>query len=243
MMQLSADTENRILKDYMFMEFLAAFKEIFDLEKFKSEKEYIRYQWSDDIYAKFMNQLIRMLEPRKEEKNVVLINENEEWSEVFFFVIGVFTIGFEINKKKYYVLKYNNTKVGTEPISFQHRQVIGALGVTFDKRAKFNYKTLTTCEGYTIRKKNWKVLLKDNPEMAQELEKKIQADYDRFIDGRMEKAKRVVIKRLKKRSDISSISTTIPIKKQLTQDQKKDSMSEQMDQLHSLLEKHKLIRS
>lgn len=166
MMQLSADTEHRILRDYMFMDFLAAFKELFDLEKFKSDKEYIRYQWSDDIYAKFMNQLIRMLEPRREEKNVILINENEEWSEVFFFVIGSFTIGFEINKRQYYVLRYNNTNVGTEPISFQHRQVIGALGVTFNKRAKFSYKTLTTCEGYTIRKKNWKVLFKENPEMG-----------------------------------------------------------------------------
>lgn len=45
------------------------------------------------------------------------------------------------------------------------------------------------------------------------MEKKIQADYDKFIDGRMEKAKKVVIKKLKKRSDISSISSTIAIKK------------------------------
>jgi len=119
MMQLSADTENRILRDYMFMEFLDAFRELFDLEKiFESYKVYIRYQWSDDIYAQFMNKLIRMLEPRREEKNIILINENEELNEVFFFVNGQFAIGFEINKKRYFVLRYNNTTCNSDLITF-----------------------------------------------------------------------------------------------------------------------------
>lgn len=65
-----------------------------------------------------MNKLIRMLEPRREEKEVIIINENEEWNEVFFFVNGSFTIGFEINKKMYFVLKYNNSNVDMDPISF-----------------------------------------------------------------------------------------------------------------------------
>lgn len=80
------------------MEFLEAFHEMFDLEKIRSSKQYVRYQWSDDIYGQFMNKLIRILEPRKEEKEVILVNENDEWAEIFFFVTGTFTTGFEINK-------------------------------------------------------------------------------------------------------------------------------------------------
>ena len=37
MMQLDIDAENRILRDYTFMDFLTAFKELFDLEKIRTE--------------------------------------------------------------------------------------------------------------------------------------------------------------------------------------------------------------
>lgn len=55
--------------------------------------------------------------------------------------------------------------------------------------------------------------MKSNQEMAHKFEKKIRIDYDKFIMGRMMRSKKAVIKKLKKRSDISSISMTMPIKK------------------------------
>lgn len=67
-----------------------------------------------------MMELLQSLEPRIEEKNVILFNELEEMNEVLFFTNGVHEIGYELNGVKKYVLKFKNTTP------------IGAYGVTFD---------------------------------------------------------------------------------------------------------------
>lgn len=36
------------------------------------------------------------------------------------------------------------------------KTVIGAFEACFDKRCLFIYKTFTSCNGYMIRKRNWK---------------------------------------------------------------------------------------
>lgn len=87
--------------------------------------------------------ILQNLEPRREESGVMLIRELDEFTEVFFFNRGTYEIGFEINHKEFYVLKYKNCNV------------IGAYGVTFNVRALFLYKTFSVCEGYSIRKQNW----------------------------------------------------------------------------------------
>jgi len=80
------------------------------------------------------------LEPRFVKKDMELIRELEEYTEVYFFNRGTYDIGFKINYKDYFVLRYKNSNV------------IGAYGVTFNVRAQFLYKTCIDCEGFTIRK-------------------------------------------------------------------------------------------
>ena len=90
-----------------------------------------------------MLSILRNLEPRREENGVMLINELDEFNEVFFFNSGIYDIGFEINHKRTTVLRYKNSNV------------IGAYGVTFNVRALFFYQTVSVCHGYSIRKENW----------------------------------------------------------------------------------------
>ena len=64
------------------------------------------YTWNDEQYRDFMESLLKRLEPRKEAKNTILLNENDEVNEVLFFVKGVFVVGFELNKRSYYLIKF-----------------------------------------------------------------------------------------------------------------------------------------
>jgi len=82
------------------------------------------------------------LEPIFFEPNFLIIDELDEFSEVIFPMEGTYKVGYSINKKEYYVDKFG-------------LNVIGAYGVTFNKRALFLYKSITHINGYFIRKINW----------------------------------------------------------------------------------------
>ena len=64
--------------------------------------------------------MLQSLEPRRENKDVILFNELDEVSEVIFFMDGTYEIGFEINRHQHMVLRYKDCNV------------IGAYGVTFN---------------------------------------------------------------------------------------------------------------
>lgn len=52
-----------------------------------------------------MESLLNCLEPRREERYVVLFDELEEVNEVMFFEVGVVDVGFDLNRKKSFVLR------------------------------------------------------------------------------------------------------------------------------------------
>ena len=52
-----------------------------------------------------MVDLMKSLEPRTEEKNVILMSENDEVNEVLFFDKGNYVVGFELNKQNYFMIK------------------------------------------------------------------------------------------------------------------------------------------
>lgn len=119
--QLPDDIRCQLFSQFIYSDFLESFKEIFDLEKHREYKTdpidpskkmvtYItRYSWNDDQYSGFMIQLMLALEPRREESGNVIMLENEEWHEIFFFVKGSFAIGFELDNQQHYVLKFDNS--------------------------------------------------------------------------------------------------------------------------------------
>jgi hypothetical protein len=63
------------------------------------------YTWDDFQYKNFMEALLYNLEPRREEKNVILHDELDEVNEAIFFEKGMVDVGFEINRKKNYVIR------------------------------------------------------------------------------------------------------------------------------------------
>ena len=74
-----------------------------------------------------MMQTLKSLEPRKAVPNEYLLEELDEVQEIIFFTQGMYQIGYSINKKESYPLKYNGCNV------------LGAYGITFNKRSNFIY--------------------------------------------------------------------------------------------------------
>lgn len=66
-----------------------------------------RYTWFDKTYSDFMMDVLYQLEPRKEPKGEILVDELEEFTEVLFFMTGMFDIGYSINKKNMFKLRFN----------------------------------------------------------------------------------------------------------------------------------------
>ena len=130
-----------------------------------------------------MMQLMQYLEPRQEERGVELIKELDEFTEVFFFYRGTYEIGFEINHQPYFVLRYKNNNV------------IGAYGLTFNVRALFLYKTVSKCEGFSIRKSNWLDILNSNDKIMAVIKSSVKKDYELQVKQKVMLAKKQIIKK------------------------------------------------
>ena len=87
-----------------------------------------------------MVQILRSLEPRIEKKDKTIFEELDDINEVIFIEKGQVEIGYELNKKKKYVLRYYD------------KSLIGAYNCTFNIRAIFCYRAKTDCSGFSIRK-------------------------------------------------------------------------------------------
>lgn len=130
------------------------------------------------------------LEPRLEERDVILLHELDDFSEVLFFIKGAIDIGFELNRKKYYVLRKKK------------HFIIGDHGCVFNHKSNYIYKTHLPCEGFSIRKNDWKNLLKDYDEIAQQLRLKILQEYFFKIQIKVNKEKNLLKRKISHRSDI-----------------------------------------
>ena len=76
-----------------------------------------------------MIEILKNLEPFREKRNRILINEFDEFCAIQFVLHGSVLIGFELNKVNQYCIKYSD------------KCIIGAYGVTFNSRAAFIYKS------------------------------------------------------------------------------------------------------
>ena len=132
-----------IYKDFLFSDFLETYKKTFSFPKLDNVNYNAFYSWQDLEYKNFMVDILQSLEPRCEPKNKIMINELDEPNEVLFFNNGTYEIGYEINRVKKYVLRFKDSGV------------IGAYQCTFNKRSNFIYKTVSICQGYSIRKNSW----------------------------------------------------------------------------------------
>lgn len=55
-----------------------------------------------------MMQILSCLEPRKEEREKILFNELDDFTEVIFFHKGKVKVGFHINHRQFFVLIKKN---------------------------------------------------------------------------------------------------------------------------------------
>lgn len=93
------------------------------------------YTWEDQEYRSFMMFLLTHLEPRREEEGAILFEELQGVNEVVFVEQGIVEIGYDINKVRKFVLRYNN------------KTVVGAYNCTFSKQSIFVYRCKTMCTG------------------------------------------------------------------------------------------------
>ena len=115
--------------------------------------------------------------------NKIIYDELEEVSSVYFFKNGIFDVGFDINGKKHYVLRYKNFVVDysiTDALQMNAGEIIGDYNVTYQKASRFIYKTRSVCEGYEIRRKNWDSILNANDFIGNALRKQINKRHIRM---------------------------------------------------------------
>ena len=89
------------------------------------------------VYQEFITDLVQNMEPRFEYANTIVYTELDEITEVIFFIDGQFDIGFEINGKQIFVLRYTNSTTKSK----SYGEGIGEHGCTLNKTSRFIYKT------------------------------------------------------------------------------------------------------
>lgn len=143
-----------------------------------------------------MNSLLTHLEPRRDSKHSILVDELDEFNEISFISKGQVVIGYEINKQRRYCIQFND------------KCVIGAYGITFNKRAAFIYTALTHVEGFFIRKQEWLDILQISPEIAFVIKKNVLMDYLCKIRLKVMVNKRKAIEKIQTRHDHQMIQVS-----------------------------------
>ena len=121
------------------------------------------------------------MEPKHEPPETIIFNELDQISEIIFFENGTFDVGFEVNGEQFFILRYKNsssedtycTERNLEYISISYGEPIGQYGATFSKQSRFIYKTSSECNGYFIRKKEWKEVMDRNTYVSNSLRDRI----------------------------------------------------------------------
>lgn len=111
------------------------------------------------MYSDFMVSLMQMMEPRFMLTNTIIFHELDEVTEVLFFKNGSFDLGFELNGKHQYVLRYVNSAVPNEKNA---GEAIGEYGCSLNKTSPFIIKAASFCDGFYIRKLYWSELLTEH---------------------------------------------------------------------------------
>ena len=119
-------------------------------------------------------------------KNDMIYQELDDINEITFIEKGHFDVGFELNKKKFFVLRFN-------------RNQIGKFEVTYNRKSSFLIRAYTDCVGFFIRKITWSKLAEKYPLFFQEIDKKIYVTFIHKIWSKIVAAKRRKISDYQKR--------------------------------------------
>jgi hypothetical protein len=129
-------------------------------------------------------EIMQALEPIQIEKNTTLFAEQDEITEVYFLMNGIYEIGFTANLEKFF------------PMRYQHYSVIGAYAVTYLKRSAFIYRTFSFAEGYFVRRKYWKIIMDRNDQnIISEFKLVILDEFENKIRRKMNYFKLIELKK------------------------------------------------
>jgi predicted DNA-binding protein (MmcQ/YjbR family) len=145
---LPETVRDNLLTTYLFKEYLEAYDKFFAIPKTQPKYKHARYTWEDTSFRNFMVSCLSNLEPQQWSRDEILFEELDEFSEIIFVLEDMYQMGYSINKKSYFRVKFKNIP-------------IGCYGITFNKKSHYTYKSLKHCEGFFIRKKNWLDILED----------------------------------------------------------------------------------
>jgi len=85
---------------------------------------------------------MQQMEPRFEHANKIILHELDEITEVILFVDGQFDVGFDVNSKYYFQIRYQNSSKWNEK---SYGAAIGDYGCSMNKNSRFIYRTATKC--------------------------------------------------------------------------------------------------
>lgn len=143
-----------------------------------------------------MVKILNFLEPRQENKHVVIVDELEEISEVLFVSKGSIVVGYDINKQKRYCLK------------FLEKFVVGSYELSFNQRSQVIYTSLTHIHGYSIRRSNWFIIMNEDPLIINAFKNQIKERYFNDVHRRVIKRRRQATEEMKQRSDYQMIQVS-----------------------------------
>jgi len=192
--------QEEIFRQFIYKDFLTDFHRTFTLPNFDRPQKHCHYTWEDDYYRKFMMDVLRTLEPRQEQKGAILLEENDEVSEVLLFFKGsLLALGFELNMKK--ILAFELTKLANS---------VGMYELTFNLRSEFFYKTLSVCSGFSIRRCNWQTIIRKHGYISDELKSKVEGSHMVTLKH-ARRLKQTAIEKLKGRKDLTNVKFLLPI--------------------------------
>ena len=139
--------------------------------------------------------ILQNLEPRFERKGLILYNELEEISEIFFVSKGSTDIGYQVNKKPKFVIRYTD------------KTMVGAYNVSFNKRSLFIYKCSTDCHGYFIRKQKWVSILSQDKDIETFINQNVEKWYINQIKRKVLQLKEKDLMKMSIRKDFDCVYT------------------------------------
>lgn len=122
----------------------------------------------------------------------IIYEELDEANEVTFIHRGSIELGYEINKRKKFILR-------------RERVLLGCFELMNDIRFQFVIRAGRQCSGYFIRKKNWAKLEDIFPQGYEHIQQRCASDYLRFMKTPIEKKRNEDISYFRKRKDYTQI--------------------------------------
>lgn len=90
-------------------------------------------------------------------------------------------------------------------IQYKNCNVIGAYNCFFHKRSEFIFTTVSTCEGFSIRKSNWMNIINNNPLIVDELRDKVRFNYVTNVRRKLWYEKALMKEKILERHDYQAI--------------------------------------